>query len=402
MNPEERRRRFALLVLLAVLLSLALGRGTATAGEGGEAAAPLVLHFLDVGQGDAVLIRTPDGKSVLVDGGKPSGGVVRQLADLGVTRLDLLIATHADYDHMGAQGEVLEGIPVGTWITNGVPHTTENYRRTVELAARLAREGRLKVYKAGSFRPGQDVGSGGVGLHLVPPPPGVDPGEQNVNSVGLVVTFGPFKAVLTGDSEGPETAAWLGMGAYDGLLRDATVLKATHHGARNGDPATPGWLPRLHPDLVAIPVGDNQYGHPTPEALAAYRAVGARVLRTDRDGRITVRAWPDGRYEVETERGPEATGGASRKAGPPPPPVPPPAPIPSPAGPPEGGPASPGGAPPSPEGACPESHPIKGNRGSKGWIYHLPGGAHYGRTRAEACFATPAAAEAGGYRRAGR
>ncbi|MCK6526777.1 MBL fold metallo-hydrolase [Myxococcota bacterium] len=397
------RRLLPLLVLLGVLLGLALGCGAAFAGEAEAEAAPLVLHFLDVGQGDAVLVRTPDGKAVLVDGGKPAGGVVRQLDALGVTRLDLLIATHADYDHMGAHEEVLGRFPVGAWITNGVPHTTQSYRRTVELAARLAREGRLKVYKAGSFRPGQDVGSGGVGLHLLPPPPGVDPGEQNVNSVGLVVTYGPFKAVLTGDSEGPETAAWLGMDAYDGLLRDATVLKATHHGARNGDPATPGWLPRLHPDLVAIPVGDNNYGHPTPEALAAYRAVGARVLRTDRDGRITVRAWPDGRYEVETERAPVVTGGTSRGAGPPPPPaVSPPAPLPSPAAPPGDGPPSPGGAPPSPDGACPESHPIKGNRGSKGWIYHLPGGAHYGRTRAEECFATPAAAEAGGYRRAGR
>lgn len=124
---------------------------------------------------------------------------------------------------------------------------------------------------------------------------------------------GTFRALLTGDSEQPELSAWLdtdSIGVVD-------VLKAPHHGSRNG--LTPAWLTRTRPKVVVISVGaHNQYGHPDPGALATYESDGRRVFRTDNDGDVVVTVAPDGRFEVSTERQSATVPSA---------PAPPPAPV---------------------------------------------------------------------------
>ena len=376
------------LALLAALLA------PSTSGAADE----LVIRFLDVGQGDGVLMTLPNGKVVLVDGGKPSGGADDQLRALGVDRLDLLVATHADYDHAGVHEEILQQFAVTTYLTNGLAHTSKSYARITALAVGLVGQGKLKVYRASSFAPGQDIGSGGVGIHLMPPPPGM-PGEQNNNSIGLVVTYGEFEAVMTGDSEGEEMAGWLLSPAYDELLDDVDVYKAAHHGAGNGDPSTPRWLQTLSPDVVVISVGENSYGHPTADALAAYEQIGATIYRTDQEGMVEIRVGPDGSYTVATQghfvqvavepdpvSRPERVGSGEASVG-------------------AGSTGyvvfpsfSPGAMKPLDEWNCPQSHPIKGNHGKTDWIYHAPGTTYFSRTKPEECFATAAEAETAGYR----
>ncbi len=368
----------------ALAFAVGLLSWTAAAVEattGASQAGHLTIRFLDVGQGDGVLIQLPDGKTVLVDGGAPHGDADDQLRQLGVTRIDLLIASHADYDHAGIHEAILADFDVVTYVTNGKAHTSQSYGRITALAAAQVAAGELRVMRASDFKPGQDVGSGEVGLLLMPPPP-IPDANQNIQSIGLVVTYGEFKALMTGDSEKPETEAWLTRDRYRKLIADTDVYKSIHHGARNGDANNNAWLGRVDPDVVVICVGRNSYGHPTDETLAAYEDKGARVLRTDQDGGIRIWVRPDGSYDVEPgERlrpppslSPEELARANVGSG--------------------------GDRPQG--GACPDDRPIKGNQGSSGWIYHRPGQSYYDATNPEACFGTAAEAEAAGYRAAKR
>ena len=113
-------------------------------------------------------------------------------------------------------------------------------------------------------------------------------------SVGLD-RGGAFSALLTGDSEVEELNGWMAAG----LIPDVDVLKAAHHGARNG--VTPGWLDRTKPEVVVISVGaTNSYGHPNLWAMRYYQSHDRKVYRTDQDGTVIVTVDPAGRYQVET------------------------------------------------------------------------------------------------------
>ncbi len=368
------------LLLLLLLVPWSARGGQAVVVDATTGASPegtLTIHFLDVGQGDGVLLQLPDHKTVLVDGGKPNGGADHQLRELGVQRIDLLIASHADYDHAGVHEEILKDFDVVTYITNGRGHTSKSHQRITALATQQVAMGELTLHRASDFTMGQDIGSGGVELRLMPPPVMAE-AEQNIQSIGLVVVYSSFKALMTGDSEKKETDLWLAQNRVRKLIADVDVYKAIHHGARDGDVDNRVWLTRVSPDVVVITVGRNSYGHPTDAALAAYAGQHAQVLRTDLDGGVAVWVGPDGNYEVEAGRRLRPTPTLSPE---------------------ELARASIGSGGDRPQGAaCPEDRPIKGNQGQRAWIYHRPGQEYYGATTPEACFANAEEAEAAGYR----
>ncbi len=333
------------------------------------AAPTLQVDFLDVGQGDAVLIRTSDGKVVLLDGGKPSGDADTQLAALGVTRIDLLIASHADYDHAGVHEDILAAFDVGEYVTNGLSHTSQSYSRITSLARTQAASGALVTTVASDLAPGEDLGWGDLHLYLMTPPASIAGTDQNLHSMGVMIEYGDFRALVTGDSERKETDAWLAAGTYNELIADIDVYKAIHHGSKDGDAGNTPWLNRVMPENVVVPVGPNSYGHPTIEAMTTYQAYASSISRTDNDGRVTAQVWAGGGYTLATE-----VGGVIFVSG-------------------EGIPA---------DGVnCPATHPVKGNIGSEK-VYHSPTGAYYKRTTPEECFASAADAAAAGYRASSR
>jgi competence protein ComEC len=245
--------------------------------------------FLDVGQGDAILVRS-DTFAVLIDAGG-SNRTYEILDELDVDRLHLAIASHNHRDHIGGMDYVLDSIPVALYVDNGCQESTEA-QAYVENAIRNRRT---------PWRTARDTTFvyGRLKLRLMPSPfwaPSCDSSQNNL-SVGVLLEIGKFQALLTGDSETDALNAWLRRGA----ISPVTLLKAAHHGSRNG--VTPGWIAATKPAIVVISVGQpNAYGHPSDWALRYYETGNRRVLRTDRDGAVWICVNADGRYKAVVER----------------------------------------------------------------------------------------------------
>ena len=259
---------------------------TGSAGPQGE----VTVQFLDVGQGDAVLVRSPEGKTMLVDGGRSAARMGELLGKAGVNKIDLMVASHADADHIAGLVEAAKVAPPTLFVNNGVAGTTQTWARLVT----ALQDGGTTFQKA----TGQTINLGSVKVQVIAPPPGMGD-EQNVNSVGIRVQYGDFAALMTGDSEKKETDAWRESGVA-GVRGPVQVYKSIHHGASNGDNLN--WLQTVKPENVVISVGENSYGHPTEQALALYKSQGLRLYRTDLQGTVTFKGRADGTYTVETDR----------------------------------------------------------------------------------------------------
>ena len=248
----------------------------------------LTVSFLDVGQGDATLVQSPDGGAVLFDGGPPEARVAAQLKRAGVRRLSLVVMTHQSRDHHAGLQEVVERFPVDTLLENGDGTPDGSFWRVVETARR---RGARVVRGGGEQR--LEIGSLVVRVLGPPPrPPGPPPDEPNARALVTVVSSGSFDLFLSGDAESES------LGGYD--LPDVEAMKVSHHGS--ADPGLPALLRRLRPQVAAIEVGeDNTYGHPAPETLRALDAAVPHVYRTDRDGTVKLTVAGD-RMEVSSAR----------------------------------------------------------------------------------------------------
>jgi len=265
------------------LLALAAGGAAALVLVAAPLARPgppdrLTVSFLDVGQGDATLIQDPAGPAILFDGGPADARVVRLLRQAGVTRLSAVVATHSSADHHGGLLEVLRRFPVDRLLDGGDGTTDPGFRA-------LLREARARGVPVTPARAGQRLRAGPLTVRILSPPlrpPGPAPADPNPRAVVAHVESGGFDLLLSADAESP-TLVQL-------PLPDVDAIKVPHHGS--ADPGLPAVLRALRPALAVVPVGENSYGHPHPDTLAALRRAVPNVRRTDRDG--TVRLSVDG------------------------------------------------------------------------------------------------------------
>lgn len=234
------------------------------------------VSFLDVGQGDATLLQ--DGPhAALIDTGPPGGPILERLREAGVHRLDLLVLTHAQDDHLGAAATLLRRLPVGVVLDgrDGVPSAT---------GAAAARAAAARGVRLVAPRAGQVLRLGRLRLDVRspapadgPPDPGADPNDRAI--VLEARAPGGTRLLLPADAESPVLAG-LGLGAVD-------VLKVAHHGSE--DPGLGPLLAVLRPRLAVVSAGaGNRHGHPRAGTLGALRASGVQVLRTDRDGTVVL------------------------------------------------------------------------------------------------------------------
>ncbi|NJD11617.1 MAG: ComEC/Rec2 family competence protein, partial [Gemmatimonadetes bacterium] len=258
------------------------------------------LHFIDVGQGDAIALRTPAGRWLLVDAGVRTDRmdmgarrVVPYLLRQGARQLDVLLLTHADADHIGGAVSVLRALRVGTVLDPGVPGGTMQYLQTLRAAA--AEPARWFAPRAGD-----QLAIDGVLLRFLHPVASMAEASTDPNDHSLVfrLSFGGFAALFPGDAPQHVEA---GLAADLGAGLAAQVLKVGHHGSRTA--TAPALLDAVNPRLAIVSVGrDNRYGHPDPDVLDRLVHHGARVLRTDQHGSIVIRAWRSGRVQLGTAR----------------------------------------------------------------------------------------------------
>jgi competence protein ComEC len=255
----------------------------------------LIVSVLNVGQGDAILIQTPNGHRILVDGG-PSADRLQQALGrelpASVHRIDLMVLTHGQDDHVTGLVSVLERFEVGSALTTGLQGESAAYDAWRDA---IAGNGvTLREAQAGHWI---ELGSG-VRLEVLSPPERLlNNTDDDVNNASVVLrlVYGGISFLLTGDLAFEGEAALLQSGAN----LQATVLKVAHHGSDGS--STPEFLGAVQPRLAVISVGaTNTYGHPSP--TTRLRLQGVPLLRTDQHG--TVRLRTDGlKLTAEAERG---------------------------------------------------------------------------------------------------
>ncbi|MFM9693728.1 ComEC/Rec2 family competence protein [Streptomyces europaeiscabiei] len=237
------------------------------------------LVMCDVGQGDATVLAAGDGAGVVVDAGPDPVLVDRCLTALGINRIPLVVLTHFHADHVVGLPGVLRGRSVGAIAATGFEEPADQ----AEFVRREAAARRIPLTRAVA---GEERRTGSLTWRVLwPPGDAAAPDGPNDASVTMLVRSAGLTLLLLGDLEppgqrelarSPEAAA---LGAVD-------VVKVAHHGSAYQDP---GLIRVMAPRLALISVGaDNPYGHPAPSTVAALRAGGAMVLRTDEDGAIAV------------------------------------------------------------------------------------------------------------------
>ena len=255
----------------------------------------LVVHFFDVGQGDAALVRSPGGATLLIDGGPDPELTATKLAALGIKRLDAVVATHPHLDHFVGLPAVLARYPVGVVLDSGcrVPETRSAPYR--EFLRAVEREGVPEKHP----REGDTWTVGDLTLRFLSPDRcwhGTN-SDPNNDSLVILLTYREDSVLFANEPE---------MDAQKAMLENhepltAQVLNVPHHGADTS------WLPFLqavHEEVAVISVGQpNSYGHPTPHLLHELRTTGPAILRTDRCGDVTV-AFSSAGLAVDTERCP--------------------------------------------------------------------------------------------------
>jgi competence protein ComEC len=238
----------------------------------------LTVHFIDVGQGDSELI-VYGKKAMLIDAGETEYGetVVSYLHNLGITKLEYIIATHPHSDHIGGLAEVIENFEVGKIITPKLPEemtpTTRVYERFIDAVA-------AKGYKLTAASAGDKFKLGGVDFIVLSPDKNADFSDLNDYSVVIRLVYKDSSWLFTGDAEKPAEEAMVLSG--EDLRSD--ILKVGHHGS--GNSSTEEFLAAVEPRWAVIEVGaGNSYNHPTDEAVKRIEAY-AKIFRTDNDGTI--------------------------------------------------------------------------------------------------------------------
>jgi competence protein ComEC len=259
----------------------------------------LEVTALDVGQGDSLLVVSPDGQTMLVDAGGPVGGPTEAAAtasqfDVGeevvspylwsrrIRRLDVLALSHAHSDHMGGMAAVIRNFrPRELWVA--VDPDSEAYRELLAEAADLGVAVR-------HLRAGSELAWSGTKISILAPEMNYANVGQPVNndSLAMRIEFGEASVLLEGDAEAPSEQAMVARG-----LSPVTLLKVGHHGSRSS--TTPDFFKALAPKDAIVSVGKgNTFGHPRFEVITRIAARGTRLYRTDEFGLTTFLLRHDG------------------------------------------------------------------------------------------------------------
>jgi len=244
-------------------------------------ASDVLVHIIDIGQGDSILIQSKK-ENILIDAGNKGAGdeVVAYLQKNNVTTLDAVVSTHPDADHVGGLAEVINSIKVKKVYAPKVSHTTIAYKNFLTAVKNQG----LKITQA---KTGVEIPTTeeNLSLKFIAPVTTYSQSDLNDWSAVLLLQNGNNKFLFTGDAEFPAEDDMLAKN----LIPQVDVLKVSHHGAEEA--TSDAFLAKAKPTYAAISVSaTNGYGHPTAVTLNRLKKVGAKVYRTDKQGNIVFKS----------------------------------------------------------------------------------------------------------------
>ncbi|RIU88788.1 ComEC/Rec2 family competence protein [Oceanobacillus picturae] len=251
----------------------------------------LKVHFLDVGQGDSILMNTPSGKNILIDGGPPGSGkkIIAYLKEKQINRIDLLITTHPDIDHIGGLPQVLKKVKVKQVVDSGKLHTTRTYAKYIQqiikhdIPVRLAEKNELlRIDPLLTIRILNTYGNSK---------------NNNQSSIALKVTYDDIDLLLMSDVEMKQEKEFLK--SYD---VNAEIIKVAHHGSNTS--SSLDFLKAVSPETAILTYSiENDYGHPVDRVIRNLYKVKSDIYSTAVFGDLEIRS--DGKsYLVLPSRDP--------------------------------------------------------------------------------------------------
>ncbi|WP_234982737.1 ComEC/Rec2 family competence protein [Ornithinibacillus halophilus] len=249
------------------------------------------VHFIDVGQGDSILIQTPNDKSILIDGGPPKSGkkVVRYLKKQNIHSLNLVIATHPDMDHIGGLPSVMKEIEVEKIMDSGKIHITKAYARYLSqikkqhIPTKIASENEkimidplIDITILNAYSKGKN---------------------NNESSLALKITYDEIDFLLMGDIEKEQEKKIM-----DKYELDAEILKVAHHGSKTS--SSYEFFKEVKPEIAMITYSkNNHYGHPVDRVIDTIFKVNAQIYSTAVFGNVVVYTSGDD-YFIMPEKSP--------------------------------------------------------------------------------------------------
>lgn len=234
------------------------------------------VHFLDVGQGDSILIQSPNGKNLLIDGSTRSAGkdVIAYLRTHRVEKLDYVVATHPDADHIGGLLSVLNSISIKNFIDSGKVHTSQTYEKMLQLI--LDKNIPFIVPEVGDTIPLDDE------LDITVLNVGEDSDDNNEASIVLKIVYGEVSFLMMGDAD-----TYVEKNILERANVEATVLKAGHHGSDTS--SSEQFIQAVKPEVTILSYGkDNSYGHPDAEVKSRLERLSSQIYGTAEVGNIVV------------------------------------------------------------------------------------------------------------------
>jgi len=296
MGRLEMRKGLCLMLAIFVAMMVVVagcGKESTKPAEQGQQNSSLTAKVLDIGQGDAILIRVA-GQTVLVDTGdiEHRDKMVAYIKKEGITTIDKVIITHPHADHLGGMPGILENFKVGHIYDSGKTGTTALYRQYLSLVNK-------KNIPFTVVTPGVEIIiANEIKLKFFAPDKSLlAEAEMNSSSIVAKLIYNKFSMLLTGDAE--KESEELMLKSYAGELK-SNVLKAGHHGSNTS--SSSGLLKAVGAEAVIISLGvNNDYHHPHPSTLKKYEQFKLKVYRTDLDGTVTVTS--DGNtYNITKEK----------------------------------------------------------------------------------------------------
>lgn len=240
----------------------------------------LEVHFLDIGQGDSILIEAPGGVDMLIDGG-PDRSVMRKLPKkIGLLdrKIDVVLATHPDKDHIAGLAPVFDRYQVSYFIESGVEHDSQYVEALEEAVANESSVTTVTARRGMRIRLGEEVYA-----DVLFPDRDVSSVETNDGSVIIRLVYGETSFMLGGDAPSKVEDYLV---SVDGDSLRSDVLKVSHHGSKTS--TSDAWLQAVDPSIVVITAGKgNSYGHPAPEVVNRILESGAEIVSTIEEGNIT-------------------------------------------------------------------------------------------------------------------